>query len=132
MVVSLFDDAHELSRAEAVSLRRALSDSLTDRREFVHTVGTHRADGTYVVSRRGADSAGHRKVFESFEQLRERYDSLPGRFRAADVELPGVTGGRRHLLVHHFAEHPAFACALVSRQPLTAEKRAAADGSHQR
>ncbi|HET7323969.1 MAG TPA: hypothetical protein VFJ06_06540, partial [Halococcus sp.] len=67
VVVSLSGQTHELSRHEAVSLRRALGESLTDRREFVHTAGTHRADGTYVVSRRGADSTGHSKVFENFE-----------------------------------------------------------------
>jgi hypothetical protein len=112
-----------LSRHEAASLRYALGESLADRREFVHTVGTHRADGTYEVSRRGADSAGHSKVFERFGQLRELYESLPARFTAEDVESPGVTGGRRHLLVRHFAEHPAYDCDLASRQPLTARKR---------
>jgi hypothetical protein len=34
-----------------------------------------------------------------------------------------VTGGRRHMLVHHFAEHPNFDCELTKRQPLTARKR---------
>lgn len=123
IVVSLSGHTHELSRHEAVSLRRALGESLTERREFVHTVGMHRADGTYVVSRRGADSAGHSKVFEGFEHMGELYESLPAEFTVEDVDAPGVTGGRRHLLVRHFAEHPAFECALVSRQPLTVEKR---------
>ena len=123
IVVSLSGHTHELSRHEAVSLRRALGESLTACREFVHTVGMHRADGSYMVSRRGADSAGHSKVFEGFERLRELYDSLPAKFTAEDVDAPGVTGGRRHLLVRHFVEHPAFECALVSRQPLTVEKR---------
>jgi hypothetical protein len=129
VAVSLSGHTHELTREAAVSLRRALGESLADRREFVHTVGTHRADGTYAVSRRGADSAGHRKVFEDFDQLRDVYESLPTEFTASDVDAPGVTGGRRHLVVRHVAEHPEFGCALVSRQPLTVEKRGDA---HQR
>jgi hypothetical protein len=64
-------------------------------------------------------------VFESFAALRRAYDRLPAEFTAADVEQTGVTGGRRHMLVHHFAEHPAFDCELVKRQPLTARKRGA-------
>jgi len=88
----------------------------------VRTVGTHREDGSYVVSRRGADSSGHRKVFESFAVLRRLYDRLPEAFTAEDVEQSGLTGGRRHVLVHHFAEHPAFDCDRTKRQPLTAEK----------
>jgi hypothetical protein len=88
----------------------------------VRTVGTHREDGSYVVERRGADSAGHRKVFESFAALRRLYDRLSAEFTAAEVERSGLTGGRRHVLVRHFAEHPAFDCELVKRQPLTAEK----------
>ena len=87
------------------------------------TVGTHREDGSYVVSRRGADSSGHRKVFENFAVLRRLYDRLPEAFTAEDVEQSGLTGGRRHVLVHHFAEHPAFDCDRTKRQPLTAEKR---------
>lgn len=122
LVVSLSGTTHELSRAEAVSLRGALDDSLVDHREFVHTAGTHRADGTYVVSRRGADSAGHRKVFDSFACLRERYETFPKEFTAEDVGSPGLTGGRRHLVLRHLAEHPAFDCALARRQPLTARK----------
>ncbi len=123
VVVSLFGHSHELSREAAASLRRILGESLSGRHEFVHTTGTHRADGTYVVSRRGADSTGHRKVFESFGQLWELYEALPAEFTAEDVDSPGVTGGRRHLLVRHFAEHPDFGCSLVSRQPLTARKQ---------
>jgi hypothetical protein len=103
-------------------LRAALGEALTERREFVRTAGTHREDGSYVVERRQADSAGHRKVFESFAALRRLYDELPATFVAGDVEQSGLTGGRRHVLVHHFAEHPAFDCELVKRQPLTARK----------
>ena len=128
VVVALSEHAHSLDRDTAAALRGALSEALTERREYVHTVGSHRADGSYVVSRRGADSAGHRKVFEKFAALREQYAALPATFTAADVDVPGVTGGRRHLLVRHLAEHPAFECALVARQPLTVEKRGSEGG----
>lgn len=123
VVVTLSGHTHELNRDEAASLRQALGESLTDHHEFVHTTGTHRKDGSYVVSRRGADSTGHSKVFEDFEQLQELYESLPTEFTAGAVESPGVTGSRRHLVVRHFAEHPDFDCGLASRQPLTVEKR---------
>lgn len=112
----------ELSREQAAELRDSLGEALTSEREFVHTAGRHREDGTYKVSRRGATSAGHSKVFESFEHLERLYGRLPEAFTAEDVGRTGLTGGRRHLLVHHFAEHPAFDCELVSRQPLTARK----------
>lgn len=115
-------EVHELTRAEADQLRGALGEALTERREFVRTVGTHREDGSYVVARRRADSSGHRKVFEGFAALRRLYDRLPEEFTAENVGRTGLTGGRRHMLVHHFAEHPAFACELSRRQPLTAEK----------
>ncbi|WP_254545172.1 DUF7528 family protein [Halomarina pelagica] len=113
-------DDYVLSAAEARALRAALDDALYRVEEFVHTVGEHRPDGTYAVSRRRADSAGHSKVFDSFDALRALYDGLPREFTADDVE--GATGGRRHLLVWHFAEHPAFDCRIVSRQPLTVRK----------
>ena len=115
-------ETHELTRAEADQLRAALGDALTERREFVQTVGTHREDGSYVVERRGADSSGHRKVFESFAALRRLYDRLPAEFTATDVAQSGLTGGRRHMLVHHLTEHPAFDCERTKRQPLTARK----------
>ncbi len=95
---------------------------LTEREEFVHTTGERRSDGSYVVSRRGADSAGHRKVFSNWDALVECFDRLPRTFVAIDLNEPGISGGRRHLLVRFFAEHPAFACELVSHQPLTARK----------
>lgn len=76
-----------------------------------------------MVSRRGADSDGHSKVFDRFDQLERIYDRLPERFTAEEVGRTGLTGGRRHMLVHHFVEHPAFDCELASRQPLTAAKR---------
>jgi hypothetical protein len=126
--VTVAGETHELSRAEADQLRAALGEALTERREFVRTVGTHREDGSYVVARRQADSSGHRKVFESFAALRRLYDRLPEEFTAEDVGRSGLTGGRRHVLVHHFAEHPAFDCERVSRQPLTAEKPATNGG----
>nr|WP_240148772.1 hypothetical protein [Halorubellus sp. JP-L1] len=99
-----------------------MSNALTRTTEYVHTTGTHREDGKYVVARRGADSAGHEKVFESFEACERRYDRLPESFTAEDVGRSGLTGGRRHMLVWHYAEHPSFDCELASRQPLTVEK----------
>nr|WP_152415671.1 hypothetical protein [Halococcus saccharolyticus] len=123
VVVSLPGRTHTVDRDAAAALRAELGEALTERCEYVHTVGTHRADGSYVVSRRGADSSGHRKVFDGFAALREQYATLPATFTAADVDVPGVTGGRRHLLMRHVVEHPAFDCTLTARQPLTAEKR---------
>lgn len=61
-------------------------------------------------------------MFDSFEACERVYDELPASFTAADVEQSGLTGGRRHMLVWHYAEHPAFDCELASRQPLTVEK----------
>ena len=123
VVVMLDGQTFELSRKQAAELRDSLGDALTTEREFVHTASEHREDGTYKVSRRGADSAGHSKVFQSFEHLIRLYGRLPEEFTADAVGRTGLTGGRRHLLVHHFAEHPAFDCELVSRQPLTVRKR---------
>ncbi len=120
--VTVSGETVELTRRQADQLREALGRALTERREYLYTVGEYRDDGSYVVSRRGADSAGHRKVFERFDALADLYDRLPGTFTAEDVGERGLTGGRRHILVHHFAEHPDFACELVSRQPLTAKK----------
>ncbi|UPV74138.1 hypothetical protein M0R89_16560 [Halorussus limi] len=74
------------------------------------------------MSRRGADSAGNSKVFESFEALRRMFDRLPDEFSADDVGRTGITGSRRHMLVRHFAEHPSFDCTITRRNPLTAEK----------
>ena len=116
-------ESRDLSREEARELRDALSEALSERSEFVHTAGEHREDGSYVVERRNASSAGHRKVFDSFAECRRRYDSLPEAFTAEDCSAADVSGGRRHMLAWHFAEHPAFDCELVSRQPLTVRKR---------
>lgn len=123
VALTLGAEGTELTREQARSLRDRLSAALTERHEFVRTVGVHREDGSYVVERRGADSSGHRKVFGSFEHLRRLYDRQSGAFTAEDVGRSGLTGGRRHMVVRHVAEHPAFDCELVSRQPLTVEKR---------
>jgi hypothetical protein len=104
-----------------------LSNALTRTTEYVHTTGTHREDGKYVVARRGADSAGHEKVFDAFDACERLFERLPESFTADDVERSGLTGGRRHMLVWHYAEHPAFDCELASRQPLTVEKTAAGE-----
>lgn len=113
---------HHLSRREAARLRDELTEALTQATEFLRTTGQHRADGSYVVERRGADSAGHSKVFHGFAELGRLYERLPDEFGADEVGRTGLTGGRRHMLVHHLAEHPAFDCSLVSHQPLTVRK----------
>jgi len=123
--VTVDGNSCELSRADAARLQEAIGDALTQRREFLRTAGEHREDGSYVVERRGADSAGNAKVFESFEHLRRLYERLPDEFDADDVGTTGITGSRRHMLVRHFAEHPAFDCSITSRNPLAAAK---ADG----
>ena len=125
--VRLPDGSCQLSRADAVDLRDALADALTARREFFRTVGRHREDGRYVVARRGADSAGNEKVFADFAAVRRLYDRLPAEFSAEDVGRAGVTGSRRHMVVRHFAEHPAFDCEVVSRSPLRAAKTGESD-----
>jgi hypothetical protein len=121
-------ESTELSRAQVRQLREALGEALTERTAFAHTAGEHREDGSYVVERRGAESSGHRKVFDSFEACRETYEALSREFTAEDVERAGLTGGRRHMLVWHFVEHPAFDCTLAARQPLTASKSTVATG----
>jgi hypothetical protein len=115
-----------LTRAAAATLRDGLAEALTGRREFRHTVGERRVDGSYEVSRRGASSAGHSKVFDSDETLGRLYRRLPDEFTADDLQEPGLTGSRRHVVLRHFCEHPGFDCRLVARQPLTARKT---DGS---
>jgi hypothetical protein len=122
LLLSLGDEQFRLTRSDAAALREALGEALTRREEFFHTSGEYREDGSYVVARRGADSGGHSKVFPSFEKLERLYGRLPTEFTASEVGRSGLTGGRRHMLVRHFAEHPAFACELTSRQPLTARK----------
>jgi hypothetical protein len=128
VAVTLAGETHHLSRRAATALRDELADALTGSREFLRTTGEHRPDGCYVVARRRAESAGHSKVFESFAALESLFAELPTEFTAEAVGRSGVTGGRRHILLRHFVEHPAFDCDLVSRQPLTARK-GCADGS---
>jgi len=125
--VQVGGESRTLSRAAARDLQAALGDALADRREFVHTVGSHREDGAYVVERRGADSAGHRKVFDSFAACRRLFEDLPAEFAATDLDAPGVSGGRRHMLAWHFVEHPAFDCGLAGRQPLSVQKNPASE-----
>jgi hypothetical protein len=120
--VTIDGERHELSREAARELQDALGDAMTHEREFLHTAGEHREDGKYVVSRRSADSAGNTKVFESFEQMRRLFERLPDEFGADEVSRTGITGSRRHMLVRHFAEHPAFDCTIARRNPLTVEK----------
>lgn len=129
--VTVDGTACQLSRPAAARLQAAIGDALTERREFVRTVGVYREDGTYEVARRGADSAGNAKVFEGFSALERLFERLPETFTAEDLGRTGITGSRRHLLVRHFAEHPAFACTIERRNPLTARKRAtdAPDGT---
>lgn len=115
-------EPYELSRSDASSLQAAIGDALTERNEFFRTVGEHREDGSYVVSRRGVDSSGNAKVFDGFEQFERLYGRLPATFTAEDVGRTGITGSRRHMLVRHFAEHPSFDCDIARRNPLTVEK----------
>jgi len=106
-----------------MQLRDAVGDALTNRQEFLRTAGERREDGSYVVERRGADSTGNSAVFDSFDAARRLFDRLPDAFTAEDLGTAGYTGSRRHMLVRHFAEHPAFPCTLASRNPLRAEKQ---------
>ena len=128
MLLHLGSESYVLDREEAARLRSALGEALAERREFLRTIGEHREDGSYVVSRRGAESSGHRKVFDSFADLERLYERLPREFTARDVAEEGLTGSRRHILVHHLVEHPGFDCELASRQPLTGRKPAADRG----
>ncbi|WP_254863200.1 DUF7528 family protein [Halovivax gelatinilyticus] len=112
-----------LTRVDAHQIRAALRRELPDRREFVRTAGTHRPDGRYVVERRRATSGGHRKVFDSFDDLVGLFRSLPDSMRVDDIVTKGLSGSRRHVVLWHFVEHPAFECSLRSKQPLTVEKR---------
>lgn len=118
--ISLNGSTSVVDAERARDLRDALGDALHRTHRFAHTVGEHRPDGSYVVRRRRAESAGHRKVFPSFGAARSCFDGLPDEFTAGDVEC--ASGSRRHILVRHFAEHPSFDCALASQQPLTAVK----------
>jgi hypothetical protein len=113
-----------MSRADAAALRDVLGAAITEKREFFRTAGEYRTDGSYVVSRRGVDSAGNAKVFDSFDALRRLFDRLPEEFTADDVGRTGITGSRRHMVVRHFGEHPAFDCDVASRNPLTVAKTA--------
>jgi hypothetical protein len=120
--VRIGDRSCTLSRADAVDLQAAIGEAVTDRREFFRTAGEYREDGSYVVSRRSADSAGNAKVFESFEALGRLFDRLPDSFDAEDVGRAGITGSRRHMVIRHVAEHPAFDCEIESRNPLCGRK----------
>ena len=128
--LELDGDRYELTRDEAARLSDTLAAALTAEREFLRTTGRHREDGSYVVERRGADSAGHRKVFADFAALEGLYDRLPAEFGAEAVGRIGLSGGRRHMVVHHLAEHPAFDCSLAAHQPLTARKEGRDGGKH--
>jgi len=103
-------------------LRAAVGDALDRRRELLRTVGHDRRDGSYAVARRAADSPGNEQVFGSFGALQDLFAALPATFGAEAVGEQGVTGSRRHLVVRHLAEHPAFDCRLVSERPLRARK----------
>lgn len=132
LVLQLPEGEQQLSRRAATKLRDELTAALTGRQAYLRTAGEHRADGSYVVSRVTADSAGHAKQFRDFRALEALYERLPERFDAENLgaaathgeerQQPALSGSRRHLVLRHFVEHPAFDCELVSRQPLTARK----------
>lgn len=122
IVLTVGGQTCELSRDAASDLQEAIGSALTEKREFFRTAGEYRQDGSYVVSRRGADSTGNAKVFTSFEELRRLYDRLPEEFTAEDVGRTGITGSRRHMIIRHLGENPAFDCRIASRNPLTGKK----------
>ncbi|WP_439028719.1 DUF7528 family protein [Haloarchaeobius sp. DT45] len=122
IVVSIGGTEQTLSRREAVALQSQIGDALVERREFFRTAGVHREDGSYEVTRRGADSSGNAKVFENFTEVKRLYNRLPDEFGAEAVGRTGITGSRRHMMVRHFAEHPSFDCEITSRSPLTVQK----------
>jgi hypothetical protein len=122
IAISIDGTTHELPRDVASQLADDIGDAMATREEFFRTAGEHRADGSYVVSRRGADSSGNEKVFDSFERLQRLYERLPEEFDAEAVGRTGITGSRRHMILRHFAEHPAFDCETVSRNPLRIRK----------
>jgi len=122
--ITVGDVAVEPTRAEATALSDAIGAAVEGRREFVRTAAVVHPDGRHEVRRRGADSAGNRKVFDDRREPRRPYERLPERFGADDVDHPTVSGSRRHLVVRHLAEHPAFDRDLVRRRPLTVAKRA--------
>ena len=104
------------------SLRQDLDGALSEERSFLHTAGQHRRDGSYVVQRRGADSSGNSKVFESFDTLERLANRLPEAVTAEDLSQVGLTGARRHMVLWHLVEHPALPFELTKRQPLTATR----------
>lgn len=114
-----------LTATQAAALRSQLGETLHRQRSFVRTEGIRRADGSYEVVRRNADSTGNSVVFDGFDVVEQLYGKLPETFITDDVGEHGQTGSRRHLLVRFFAEHPAFDCAITSRCPLTAQKQSA-------
>ncbi|MFW5937593.1 MAG: DUF7528 family protein [Halanaeroarchaeum sp.] len=122
IVLAADDDTIEIPRGEVSRLAEALEAASTARQTFFRTACEHRADGRYVVERRGADSTGNSTVFDSFDAAKRLFDRLPDRFAADALERAGYTGSRRHMLVRHFAEHPEFPCELASRNPLEARK----------
>lgn len=124
IVLTVDGDTHELTRSAAAALADAVGDALTNREEFLRTAGEHREDGSYVVSRRNADSTGNSAAFPSFAALERLFGRLPEEFTAEDVTRAGVTGSRRHMLVWHFGEHPAFPARVACRNPLRVEKTA--------
>jgi hypothetical protein len=118
VVVTVGDERRELSPGAAADLRAAIGDALARRHAFVRTVGERRPDGSYVVRRRDSEATGNSVVFDSLGALVRLYERLPATVDAEAVGREGVTGSRRHLVVWHLAEHPAFDCELVSRSPL--------------
>ncbi|MFB6254497.1 MAG: hypothetical protein ABEI06_07805 [Halobacteriaceae archaeon] len=120
--MSVGEETIELSREEVVEIKHTLEDAVTERDEFVHTIGTYHPDGAYTIKRRGATSAGNKKKFESFVRVRQIYDALPRKFDAEDIGKYGITGSRRHMVIWHYIEHPRFACQIQCRNPLTASK----------
>ncbi len=120
VVLSVGEATRRLTPAEATRVRAALGGAIAERRAFVHTVGERRPDGSYVVRRRDSDATGNSVTFDAFEALCRLFERLPATVDAETVgdEREGVTGSRRHLVVWHLAEHPAFDARVESRSPL--------------
>ena len=120
VLLSVGDHRRALTPAEATRLRTALGEAVADRWEFLNTVGERQPDGSYVVHRRGSEATGNSVAFDGFDALCRLAERLPATVDAGTVghEREGVTGSRRHLVVWHLAEHPAFDYRVDSRSPL--------------
>jgi hypothetical protein len=101
VLLSVDGTTHEQSRDAARELADEIGEALVSREEFLRTAGEQRPDGSYVVSRRGADTVGNEGVFDSSRRLERLYERLPGIFDADDIGRTGIPGSRRQMVVRH-------------------------------